>query len=107
MIYDLEQVWPAIGKAPNGIPDTSVAYGTTLGTYQSASYGIDDHQIVRIYHSENVPILTTTLLTASNINRGFALGAGRVAMVMAITAQVADATEALFAMTQASLLAFF
>lgn len=41
-------IWPAIGKAPNGVPDTSVSYGTTLGTYKSASYHIDDHQLVRL-----------------------------------------------------------
>ncbi|KAF8305107.1 Osmotin, thaumatin-like protein [Clavulina sp. PMI_390] len=38
-------VWPAIGKAPNGVPDTSVAYGTSIGEYGSASFGISDTEI--------------------------------------------------------------
>ncbi|KAF8305105.1 Osmotin thaumatin-like protein [Clavulina sp. PMI_390] len=38
-------VWPAIGKAPNGVPDTSVAYGTTLAPGASASYSIADTEI--------------------------------------------------------------
>ncbi|KAF8305104.1 Osmotin thaumatin-like protein [Clavulina sp. PMI_390] len=35
-------IWPAIGKAPNGVPDTSVAYGTTLSAGASVSYSIAD-----------------------------------------------------------------
>lgn len=35
-------VWPAVGKAPNGQPDPSVAFGTTLGAGASASFGVDD-----------------------------------------------------------------
>ncbi|EIW82729.1 Osmotin thaumatin-like protein [Coniophora puteana RWD-64-598 SS2] len=38
-------IWPAIGKAPNGVPDTSVAYGTTLGAGASASYSIADTEV--------------------------------------------------------------
>jgi len=38
-------VWPAVGKAPNGQPDPSVAFGTTLGAGKSASFNVDDHQI--------------------------------------------------------------
>ncbi|KAK0504456.1 Osmotin thaumatin-like protein [Armillaria luteobubalina] len=38
-------VWPAVGKAPNGVPDTSVAFGTTLAPGQSASFGVDDHAL--------------------------------------------------------------
>ncbi|KZT21566.1 Osmotin thaumatin-like protein [Neolentinus lepideus HHB14362 ss-1] len=37
-------VWPAIGKAPNGSPDPSVAYGTTLDSGASVSYGISDSE---------------------------------------------------------------
>jgi hypothetical protein len=39
-------VWPAVGKAPNGQPDPSVAFGTTLGPGSSASFGVDNGQIV-------------------------------------------------------------
>ncbi|PBK63092.1 Osmotin thaumatin-like protein [Armillaria solidipes] len=38
-------VWPAVGKAPNGVPDTSVSFGTTLGPGASASFGVDDHAL--------------------------------------------------------------
>ncbi|EPQ60063.1 Osmotin, thaumatin-like protein [Gloeophyllum trabeum ATCC 11539] len=38
-------VWPAVGKAPNGQPDTSVAYGTKLNPGASSSFGVDDHQV--------------------------------------------------------------
>jgi hypothetical protein len=39
-------VWPAVGKAPNGQPDPSVAFGTTLQAGASASFNVDDHQLV-------------------------------------------------------------
>ena len=39
-------VWPAVGKAPNGQPDRSVAFGTRLGPGASASFGVGDTQIV-------------------------------------------------------------
>lgn len=38
-------VWPAVGKAPNGQPDTSVKFGTKLISGQTASFGVDDNQI--------------------------------------------------------------
>jgi len=38
-------VFPAIAKAPNGQPDTSVSYGTSLASYKAVSYGIADTQI--------------------------------------------------------------
>ncbi|PIL25248.1 hypothetical protein GSI_13137 [Ganoderma sinense ZZ0214-1] len=38
-------VWPAVGKAPYGQPDPSVAFGTTLNPGQSASFGVDDQAI--------------------------------------------------------------
>ncbi|KAK0202215.1 Osmotin thaumatin-like protein [Desarmillaria ectypa] len=38
-------VWPAVGKAPNGVPDTSISFGTTLAPGASASFGVDDHAL--------------------------------------------------------------
>ena len=38
-------VWPAVEKAPNGFPDTSVSFGTTLGSGASASFGVDDYAL--------------------------------------------------------------
>ncbi|EIM91068.1 Osmotin thaumatin-like protein [Stereum hirsutum FP-91666 SS1] len=38
-------VWPAVGKAPNGAPDTSVAYGTSLAAGGSVSYTIGDTEL--------------------------------------------------------------
>ncbi|KAF7979161.1 hypothetical protein HWV62_43419 [Athelia sp. TMB] len=38
-------VWPAVGKAPNGVPDTSVAFGQELGAGASTSFGVDDSEI--------------------------------------------------------------
>ncbi|EIM80416.1 Osmotin thaumatin-like protein [Stereum hirsutum FP-91666 SS1] len=35
-------VWPAVGKAPNGVPDTSVAYGVELEAGDSQSFSVDD-----------------------------------------------------------------
>ena len=40
-------VWPAVGKAPNGVPDTSVAFGDTLSPGQSVGFGVADTEIVR------------------------------------------------------------
>ncbi|KIY71083.1 Osmotin thaumatin-like protein [Cylindrobasidium torrendii FP15055 ss-10] len=37
-----ETVWPAVGKAPNGQPDTSVAFGESLAPGASTSFGVDD-----------------------------------------------------------------
>jgi len=39
-------VWPAVGKAPNGFPDNSVSFGTTLGPGGSDSFGVDDYALV-------------------------------------------------------------
>ncbi|KAF8327576.1 Osmotin thaumatin-like protein [Cantharellus anzutake] len=38
-------VWPAIGKAPNGQPDPSVSFGTTLDPGGEASFSISDYEI--------------------------------------------------------------
>ncbi|TFK48538.1 Osmotin thaumatin-like protein [Heliocybe sulcata] len=38
-------VWPAVGKAPYGSPDTSVAFGTMLGAGASVSYGVGDSEL--------------------------------------------------------------
>ncbi|TBU32270.1 Osmotin thaumatin-like protein [Dichomitus squalens] len=38
-------VWPAVGKAPNGQPDPSVAFGHRLDPGQSTSFGVDDSQL--------------------------------------------------------------
>ncbi|KAI0028743.1 Osmotin thaumatin-like protein [Vararia minispora EC-137] len=38
-------IWPAIGAAPNGSPNPSIAYGTTLGQGGFASFGISDTAI--------------------------------------------------------------
>ncbi|KZP02545.1 Osmotin, thaumatin-like protein, partial [Athelia psychrophila] len=39
-------VWAAVGKAPNGVPDASVAYGAAVGASGgTASYGVDDSEI--------------------------------------------------------------
>ncbi|KZP02744.1 Osmotin thaumatin-like protein [Athelia psychrophila] len=38
-------VWPAVGKAPNGAPDTSVAFGQELGAGASTSFGVGDTEI--------------------------------------------------------------
>ncbi|KAF7969200.1 hypothetical protein HWV62_43421 [Athelia sp. TMB] len=38
-------VWPAVGKAPYGSPDPSVAFGQQLGAYQSTSFGVADTEI--------------------------------------------------------------
>lgn len=38
-------VWAAVGKAPNGQPDTSVAFGQQLTNGQTADFGVDDSQI--------------------------------------------------------------
>ncbi|EIW82854.1 Osmotin thaumatin-like protein [Coniophora puteana RWD-64-598 SS2] len=38
-------VWPAVGKAPYGSPDPSVAFGTTLGPGGSASFNVADSEI--------------------------------------------------------------
>ncbi|KIY66150.1 Osmotin, thaumatin-like protein [Cylindrobasidium torrendii FP15055 ss-10] len=38
-------VWPAVGKAPNGQPDTSVAFGARLNAGASVSYGVDDRAL--------------------------------------------------------------
>ncbi|KAI0032092.1 Osmotin thaumatin-like protein [Vararia minispora EC-137] len=38
-------VWPAIGAAPYGSPNPSIAYGTTLGQGGSASFGVSDTAI--------------------------------------------------------------
>jgi len=38
-------VWPAVGKAPNGQPDTSVAYGTKLNPRDESSFRVNDREI--------------------------------------------------------------
>ncbi|KAF7323405.1 hypothetical protein HMN09_00121400 [Mycena chlorophos] len=38
-------VWPAIGKAPNGVPDPSVAFGAQLGAGKSQSFTIGNTEI--------------------------------------------------------------
>lgn len=38
-------IWPAVGKAPNGQPDDSVAYGTELAPGGTADFGVDDSEI--------------------------------------------------------------
>ncbi|KAG7445517.1 Osmotin thaumatin-like protein [Guyanagaster necrorhizus] len=38
-------VWPAVGKAPYGVPDTSVSFGTTLASGASASFSVDDYAL--------------------------------------------------------------
>lgn len=39
-------VWPAVGKAPNGQPDTSVTYGTKLNPGGESSFGpVNDQEI--------------------------------------------------------------
>jgi hypothetical protein len=38
-------VWPAVGKAPNGQPDPSVAYGAKLAPGASSRFGVNDHEI--------------------------------------------------------------
>ncbi|EIW85682.1 Osmotin thaumatin-like protein [Coniophora puteana RWD-64-598 SS2] len=38
-------VWPAIGKAPNGQPDPSVAHGAKLAAGKSISWSVADTQI--------------------------------------------------------------
>ncbi|VDC02764.1 unnamed protein product [Peniophora sp. CBMAI 1063] len=38
-------VWPAVGAAPYGSPDSSIAYGTTLGAGGSASFAVSDTAI--------------------------------------------------------------
>ncbi|PWN46186.1 Osmotin thaumatin-like protein [Ceraceosorus guamensis] len=38
-------VWPGVGKAPNGQVDGSVAYGVHLAPQGTANFGVDDHQI--------------------------------------------------------------
>lgn len=38
-------VWPAVGKAPNGQPDPSVAYGARLDPGGSSQFGVNDQEI--------------------------------------------------------------
>ncbi|EGG00162.1 thaumatin-like protein [Melampsora larici-populina 98AG31] len=38
-------VWAAVGKAPNGQPDTSVSFGQQLSSGQSADFGVADNQL--------------------------------------------------------------
>ncbi|KAA1120220.1 hypothetical protein PGT21_037279 [Puccinia graminis f. sp. tritici] len=38
-------VWPAVGKAPNGQPDPSVAYGAKLEPGGSSQFGVNDGEI--------------------------------------------------------------
>ncbi|KAI7955381.1 hypothetical protein MJO28_005781 [Puccinia striiformis f. sp. tritici] len=38
-------VWPAVGKAPNGQPDPSVAYGARLDPGGSSQFGVNDREI--------------------------------------------------------------
>lgn len=40
-------VWPAVGKAPNGKPDTSVRFGAKLAPKASTSFNVGDKQLVR------------------------------------------------------------
>lgn len=49
MLTPRSAVWPAVGKAPNGAPDTSVAYGTSLAAGGSVSYTIGDTELVSPY----------------------------------------------------------
>ena len=49
-------VWPAIGKAPNGVPDTSVAYGVELEAGSSTSFTIGDTETVRVFLSSTQAI---------------------------------------------------
>ncbi|UZJ53625.1 hypothetical protein CBS101457_002945 [Exobasidium rhododendri] len=37
-------VWAAVGKAPNGVPDDSVAFGNEIGPGGSADFGVDDSE---------------------------------------------------------------
>jgi hypothetical protein len=38
-------VWPAVGKASNGRPDSSVSYGTKLNPGGESNFGVSDHEI--------------------------------------------------------------
>ncbi|KIY62439.1 Osmotin thaumatin-like protein [Cylindrobasidium torrendii FP15055 ss-10] len=38
-------VWPAVGKAPEGVPDRSVAWGARVDPGKSASFGVDDYAL--------------------------------------------------------------
>ncbi|TFK97241.1 Osmotin thaumatin-like protein [Pterulicium gracile] len=38
-------VWPAVGKAPNGKPDTSVRFGAKLAPKASTSFNVGDKQL--------------------------------------------------------------
>ncbi|KAF7323364.1 hypothetical protein HMN09_00121300 [Mycena chlorophos] len=38
-------VWPAIGKAPNGVPDPSVAFGSQLDAGDSVAFNIDNSEL--------------------------------------------------------------
>ncbi|KAK0558761.1 hypothetical protein OC844_004903 [Tilletia horrida] len=38
-------VWAAVGKAPNGQPDPSVAFGARLDPGQPADFGVDNYQL--------------------------------------------------------------
>jgi hypothetical protein len=38
-------VWAAVGKAPNGQPDNSVAFGRQLNNGDQADFGVDDSQL--------------------------------------------------------------
>jgi hypothetical protein len=53
-------VWPAVGAAPNGQPNPSIAFGTTLGQGGSASFSVSDTAIVRS-ESESVSALAFSL----------------------------------------------
>lgn len=53
-------VWPAVGKAPNGQPQGSPAWGARLERGQSAGIGIDDHDVVRFVLLPPTPALFDT-----------------------------------------------
>ena len=58
----LTAVWPAVGKAPNGQPDPSVAFGQRLDPGQTTSFGVADTEIVSLHFLINVLHLLTSHL---------------------------------------------
>ena len=47
-LTNTSDVWAAVGAAPNGQPDLSIAWGQKVSPGGSASTGVDDHALVRL-----------------------------------------------------------